>query len=249
MVLHRRQARTWKSIFLKEVSDRIDANRVHFTGRLAYRDYLKALQISSAHVYLTYPFVLSWSCIEALSCGCMVIGSDTTPVREVINGENGVLVPFFDHEQLANRQSKHSPSRADFNRCARRPGAPRSNNSICKPFLCRRRWLCSAKERRSSRTKNPRNRAGPRNACYGARAAIPSSSWKAKLDRGRPTPAWLPTPAPAHRVPVQGHRANAASLVQRLISNASDQAGSCADASPEWDIARSSAAKPVRPRG
>ncbi len=95
--------KTWKSIFLKEVSDRIDANRVHFTGRLAYRDYLKALQISSAHVYLTYPFVLSWSCIEALSCGCMVIGSDTTPVSEVINGDNGVLVPFFDHEQLANR--------------------------------------------------------------------------------------------------------------------------------------------------
>jgi glycosyltransferase involved in cell wall biosynthesis len=94
---------TWKSIFLDEVNDRIDTNRVHFTGRLAYRDYLKALQISSAHVYLTYPFVLSWSFIEAMSCGCMLIGSDTTPVREVVNGENGVLVPFFDHEQLANK--------------------------------------------------------------------------------------------------------------------------------------------------
>jgi glycosyltransferase involved in cell wall biosynthesis len=95
--------KTWKSIFLNEVRDRIDSKRVHFTGRLAYGDYLKALQVSSAHVYLTYPFVLSWSCIEALSCGCVVIGSDTSPVREVINGENGVLVPFFDHEQLANR--------------------------------------------------------------------------------------------------------------------------------------------------
>ncbi len=95
--------KTWKSIFLNEVSDRIDTKRVHFTGRLAYGDYLKALQVSSAHVYLTYPFVLSWSCIEALSCGCVVIGSDTTPVREVVNGENGVLVPFFDHEQLANK--------------------------------------------------------------------------------------------------------------------------------------------------
>jgi glycosyltransferase involved in cell wall biosynthesis len=95
--------KTWKSIFLNEVRDRIDSKRVHFTGRLAYGDYLKALQVSSAHVYLTYPFVLSWSCIEALSCGCVVIGSDTTPVRDVINGENGVLVPFFDHEQLANR--------------------------------------------------------------------------------------------------------------------------------------------------
>jgi glycosyltransferase involved in cell wall biosynthesis len=92
---------TWKSIFLNEVSDRIDADRVHFTGRLPYRDYLKALQVSSAHVYLTYPFVLSWSCIEAMSCGCVIIGSDTAPVREVINGENGVLVSFFDHQQLA----------------------------------------------------------------------------------------------------------------------------------------------------
>jgi glycosyltransferase involved in cell wall biosynthesis len=92
---------TWKSIFLNEVSDRIDADRVHFTGRLSYRDYLKALQVSSAHVYLTYPFVLSWSCIEAMSCGCVIIGSDTAPVREVINGANGILVSFFDHEQLA----------------------------------------------------------------------------------------------------------------------------------------------------
>jgi glycosyltransferase involved in cell wall biosynthesis len=94
---------TWKSIFLEEVKDRIDPARVHFTGHLAYRDFLRALQISSAHVYLTYPFVLSWSLIEALSVGCLVIGSDTAPVREVIDGENGILVPFFDTDQLAER--------------------------------------------------------------------------------------------------------------------------------------------------
>ena len=94
---------TWKSIFLNEVSGRIDTNRVHFTGRLPYRDYLKALQVSSAHVYLTYPFVLSWSFIEAMSCGCVLIGSDTTPVREVVSSENGVLVPFFDHQALAGK--------------------------------------------------------------------------------------------------------------------------------------------------
>jgi glycosyltransferase involved in cell wall biosynthesis len=94
---------TWKSLFLAEVANRIDMGRVHFTGPLPYRDYLRALQVSSAHVYLTYPFVLSWSLIEALSAGCLVIGSDTPPVREVINGENGILVPFFDIDQIADR--------------------------------------------------------------------------------------------------------------------------------------------------
>ncbi len=94
---------TWKSVFFNEVADKVDRNRIHFTGRLSYADYLNALQISSAHVYLTYPFVLSWSLLEAMSTGCLVIGSDTAPVREVLNNENGLLVPFFDIEQLAER--------------------------------------------------------------------------------------------------------------------------------------------------
>jgi glycosyltransferase involved in cell wall biosynthesis len=97
------QGTTWKSFFFDEVSDQIDLDRVHFTGRLPYADYISALQVSSAHVYLTYPFVLSWSLLEALSAGCVVIASDTPPVREVLNDENGVLVPFFDIEQLAER--------------------------------------------------------------------------------------------------------------------------------------------------
>ncbi len=94
---------TWKSLFFDEVAGQIDRDRIHFAGRLAYSDYISALQISSAHVYLTYPFVLSWSLLEALSAGCLVIGSDTAPVREVLNNENGVLVPFFDTEQIAER--------------------------------------------------------------------------------------------------------------------------------------------------
>ncbi len=98
------QGTTWKSVFLKEVESLIDKSRLHFVGNLAYEEYLKVLQISSAHVYLTYPFVLSWSFLEAMSAGCLVIGSDTPPVREVIeDGENGFLLPFFDIDGIADR--------------------------------------------------------------------------------------------------------------------------------------------------
>jgi glycosyltransferase involved in cell wall biosynthesis len=94
---------TWKSLFLDEVSERIDCERLSFVGRLAYQDYLSALQVSSAHVYLTYPFVLSWQLLEAMSVGCLVIGSDTAPVREVLNERNGIKVPFFDIDGFADR--------------------------------------------------------------------------------------------------------------------------------------------------
>jgi glycosyltransferase involved in cell wall biosynthesis len=96
------RGKSWKSIFLQEVADRIDIGRVHFVGRLPYQRYLAALQISSAHVYLTYPFILSWSALEAMSVGCVVIASDTPPVREVLDSDTGVLVPFFDVAGLAD---------------------------------------------------------------------------------------------------------------------------------------------------
>jgi glycosyltransferase involved in cell wall biosynthesis len=94
---------TWQSHFLEEVIGQIDTRRVFFVGHLPHEDYLRALQVSSAHVYLSYPFVLSWSLLEAMSAGCLVIGSDTGPVREVLNKENGILVPFFDVDELAGR--------------------------------------------------------------------------------------------------------------------------------------------------
>lgn len=95
---------TWKTVCRRELGDRVDWSRVSFVGKLAYADYLKVLQVSAAHIYLTYPFVLSWSMLEAMSVGCALVASRTTPVMEVVrDGENGLLVDFFDHEALAVR--------------------------------------------------------------------------------------------------------------------------------------------------
>jgi glycosyltransferase involved in cell wall biosynthesis len=87
-----------------ELRDSLDWARVHFLGQLPYETYLRVLQVSSAHVYLTYPFVLSWSFAEALACGCLVIGSKTPPVLEVLRDRvNGLLVDFFSACELADR--------------------------------------------------------------------------------------------------------------------------------------------------
>lgn len=93
---------SWKQVFLDEVKGRLDMARVRFVGKLPYDSYVKLLQVSACHVYLTYPFVLSWSCIEAMSIGALVVGSDTQPVREVIeHGRNGLLVDFHDPGAVA----------------------------------------------------------------------------------------------------------------------------------------------------
>lgn len=92
----------WKDRMLQELGDRIDRSRVHFVGRVSYNTFVSLLRVSRAHVYLSYPFVLSWSMIEAMSLGCVVIGGATAPVKEVItHGENGLLVDFFDIDGLA----------------------------------------------------------------------------------------------------------------------------------------------------
>jgi glycosyltransferase involved in cell wall biosynthesis len=97
-----KDAANWREKMLREV--RIDPARTHFLGKLPYAQYVKVLQLSAAHVYLTYPFVLSWSLLEAMACGAPIVASDTAPVREVIrDGETGTLVSFFDVNAITDQ--------------------------------------------------------------------------------------------------------------------------------------------------
>ena len=114
-------ALNYREMLQKEVS--FDKNRVHFLGKLPYADFLSMLQISSAHVYLTVPFVLSWSMLEAMATECVVIGSNTAPVSEVINGENGVLVDFFSPSEIAAKVDDVLSNRASKKYVAMRKNA------------------------------------------------------------------------------------------------------------------------------
>jgi glycosyltransferase involved in cell wall biosynthesis len=97
-------AANWREKLLAEVGERLDLSRVFFTGQLPYAAYRSLLQVSAAHVYLTYPFVLSWSALEAMACGCLLVASSTPPVTEVMDhGRNALLFDFFDLEALAAR--------------------------------------------------------------------------------------------------------------------------------------------------
>lgn len=98
--------RKWKDIFATEVRPQLTDDqwsRVHFVGNLPYQQFIPLLQLSMVHVYLTYPFVLSWSLLEAMSAGCAIVASDTAPLREaIVEGETGRLVDFFDPTALAD---------------------------------------------------------------------------------------------------------------------------------------------------
>ena len=128
----------WREHMLAELGGRLDLSRVHFVGWLPYAQYRAVLQISSVHVYLTYPFVLSWGLLEAMATECLIIGSRTPPVEEVIDGtDNGYLADFFDTEALAEQITaalRNPAASAAIRRQARRYVMEHFDlNTICLP--------------------------------------------------------------------------------------------------------------------
>ena len=101
------KGKTWKQIFIDEVRDKIsdqDWTRVHYLGCVPYDRFLSMMQVSRVHIYLTYPFVLSWSLLEAMSVGVAIVASDTLPVKEaMVDGETELFVDFFDQVGLVEK--------------------------------------------------------------------------------------------------------------------------------------------------
>ena len=97
----RQDGLSWREALVAETG--ISPERIHFVGHLRYAELIRLFQVSALHVYLTYPFVLSWSFLEAMACGCLVAGSATPPVEEVLqHGKNGLLVDFWDEDDLVD---------------------------------------------------------------------------------------------------------------------------------------------------
>lgn len=128
---------SWKAAMLKEMGPSLDFSRIHFVGKVPYKAFISLLQVSAAHVYLTYPFVLSWSMLEAMSAECVVIGSRTEPVLEVLEHEhNGLLVDFFSPEAIAATVVKVLESPKSFQkirRAARQTVLDRYDLETCLP--------------------------------------------------------------------------------------------------------------------
>jgi glycosyltransferase involved in cell wall biosynthesis len=121
------KGQTWKNIFIDEVKDQIapqDWERVHFLGRIPYDKFTQLLQVSRVHIYLTYPFVLSWSLMEAMSCQAAIVAGRVAPVEDVItHNRTGRLVDFFDKDGMISEICdllEDAEARRSLGRAARR---------------------------------------------------------------------------------------------------------------------------------
>ena len=174
---------SWRKRLLAEAP--IDPRRVHFLGTLSYANYVQVLQLSSVHVYLTIPFVLSWSMLEAMSAECLVVGSDTAPVREAIeDGKNGLLVDFFSPSAIADRVDEvldHPDQMAKIRKQARKTIVSRYELSKCMP-----RQLAILERLAAGRTpKPPAARATKSRKTTGKKTTVRATRRKTKSRKSK----------------------------------------------------------------
>jgi glycosyltransferase involved in cell wall biosynthesis len=94
--------KSFKQHVLEQVG--YDPGRFHFLGHIPLEELVTLYNLSDVHFYLTVPFVLSWSLMQALASECVVVGSATAPVQEVIDDDvQGLLADFYDVDGLAER--------------------------------------------------------------------------------------------------------------------------------------------------
>jgi len=134
------QGKSWRQIFTEQVKNQIadsDWQRVHFLGKLDYPDFITLLQVSSVHIYLTYPFVLSWSLLEAMSAGCAIIASDTAPVREAItNDQTGKLVNFLTQKIWQPKHTSYLKTSTKEKPLVPTHALLSKNITISNPYAC-----------------------------------------------------------------------------------------------------------------
>jgi glycosyltransferase involved in cell wall biosynthesis len=143
--------------------DEYDLGKFVFAGRMNPSDLGKLLASSDLHMYLTVPFVLSWSMMDALSCGAVVLGSATAPVKEMIrDGENGLLADFFDTDEMAEKAVRVLRDPAAFRPLGRAAEEMVVRDYSLEAVLPRMLSLYEeAVNRRAALPKSPRRKAAP----------------------------------------------------------------------------------------
>ncbi|SNT17387.1 MULTISPECIES: glycosyltransferase [unclassified Azospirillum] len=112
---------TWRARMLAELDGKLPTDRVHFIGKVPHAEFINLMRLSRVHLYLTYPFVLSWSMLEAMATGVTLVASATPPVQEVVeHGHNGLLVPFADPAAIAEGVLQALAMQADHRLAMRR---------------------------------------------------------------------------------------------------------------------------------
>ncbi|MFT8473291.1 glycosyltransferase [Acetobacter persici] len=213
---------SWRERMLEELAGELDLSRIHFVGKVSYDDFLRLLQRSDTHVYLTYPFVASWSLREAMAAGCAIVGSATAPVEEFIeDGVTGRLVPFTEPDRIAEGVLELLNDTRTAKKMRQEARAEAERTLCMKAYLARYEDLISqlitAHKAAPVLQENAAEADAPRNGTVPKRGK-PKAALKAKPDAVKAEPV---TPAKKPRQPVARKTAPVRAAAKQVASASS----------------------------